>query len=646
MFRLPFTFNFFSFFNLFSFSNFRFRLRYIIRFVLHFGEMVAAMYVGMLLYMPVQNLLPSASHQVGMALFMAWPMVVWMRVRGHAWRHGFEMAAAMLIPWAALVGLQTVLGLSWIQTAAGVAMYLGMLGYMLVRREHLTHVASNPRPRLAPRMARALARSLGPSLARSLGPRLKTGAAYLAAIVLVPALVGFANLTYKTFADVEPMESPSFSGLLPAPPTPDPNRKTAVVLAGSRGAEIGDTLESYEILARSGLFNVYSIAPERTVLPLKPGFGFGRPSSLDFVPHFSFAEYDAQIGGAPDLIAIPYFEADPTSPADAPIFDWIRDHAGPNTTILSICSGTMILADTGLLANRTATTNTGTFDYVQSHSPSTALVHNVRYVDDGNIITSTNLTGGVDATLHLVDRLAGRAAALDVAHQIGYSETDALDDPSFAPDDSFFYPITVNAALSGQKERLGVRVDDGVSELGLAGIIDPLVASGTARPIALADERRIIASRYGFLFLPRYDAQTSPALDRVVVPPAADAGVSAYDAMLRDLAQRHNGAVAQATANGVFFAADARDFAGAAWPVSQIVTFLTLSLCGAALAFGLRRGPSTRSAPKTLESASKPLAARRAQTVTQGRPTATCAETGLSADLLAYRRRERHGGIW
>jgi putative intracellular protease/amidase len=538
-----------------------------VRFILHFGEMVLAMYVGMLVYMPIQNLLPHAFQSVGMAVFMAWPMVLWMRVRGHAWRHGFEMAGAMLIPWAAIVGLQAALGFGWLEPVEGLAMYVGMLGYMLVRREHYTH---------------------GPSL-----PRLKAAAAYVAAIVLVPALVGFANLSYKTFASVEPVAAPPFTGTFPAPPAADPARGVAVVLAGHHGAEIGDTLESYEILARSGLFNVYSVAPERTVLPLKAGFGYGYPSSLDFVPHLSFADYDAQVGRAPDLLAIPYFEADPSSPDDAAVFDWIRAHAGPNTTILGICSGTMVLADSGLLANRTATSNTGTFDYVQSHSPTTTWLRGLRYVDDGNIITSTNLTGGVDATLHVVDRLAGRAAALDVARQIGYTGTNALDDPSFTPDDSSVWPIVLNAAFARPKEQLGVRVDEGVSELALAGIIDPYVASGTARPFAMAVERGIVRSRDGFLFLPRYDGQTVPALDRVLVAADVVSGQSAYDASLRDLAVRQSGVVARATASGVFFAANPQDFIGAAWPVSEIVTYLTLSACGAALVFGLRRRPSS-----------------------------------------------------
>jgi hypothetical protein len=99
--------------------------------------MVLAMYVGMLIYMPLEGLLPSSLQQIGMALFMAWPMVVWMRIRGHGWRHGFEMAAAMLIPWAVLLMLGKVI--SPLAGVADYAMYLGMLGFMLLRRNDHHH---------------------------------------------------------------------------------------------------------------------------------------------------------------------------------------------------------------------------------------------------------------------------------------------------------------------------------------------------------------------------------------------------------------------------------------------------------------------------------------------------------------------------
>src|SRR5690348_15586886 len=60
------------------------------RFVLHFAEMCVAMQVGMLIFMLTASAIPGALQGLGMALFMATPMVIWKRVRGHRWRHGFE----------------------------------------------------------------------------------------------------------------------------------------------------------------------------------------------------------------------------------------------------------------------------------------------------------------------------------------------------------------------------------------------------------------------------------------------------------------------------------------------------------------------------------------------------------------------------
>jgi hypothetical protein len=210
------------------------------RFVLHFVEMVIAMQLGMLIFMPLASLVPATLEQVGMALFMAWPMVVWMRIRGHAWGHGAEMAIAMLAPWAVLVGLAaTSVGntVPWLDQAAALAMYAGMLGIMLIRRDHWLggheHLASSQRRH--------------PIAWRTVFPAATS--ALLA--LLVPLVVVAVNFGDKSFGSVEPIQPPAFSGPLPAPAAPDPSKKIALIVSGPRGSEIGDTLESYEVLARS-----------------------------------------------------------------------------------------------------------------------------------------------------------------------------------------------------------------------------------------------------------------------------------------------------------------------------------------------------------------------------------------------------------
>jgi putative intracellular protease/amidase len=594
------------------------------RFALHFVEMLLAMYVGMLIFMAIPGAvaLPALLHQLGMALSMTLPMVVWMRIRGHGWRHGFEMAAGMLVPWAVVLGL-VALGaanvLPWLGGAADPAMVLGMLGVMLVRQDHYAHGhAAHQHGNAERRLARPFP-----------WRRTLLAGAYLGAIVLTPLLVGAANLGAKAFEAHEPGDPPAFSGALPAPAAPDPTKKIAVVVSGPRGSEIGDTLEAYEILARSGVFNVYSVAPERTILPLPTGpTPWG--NSIDFVPHFSFAEYDAQIGRAPDVIAIPWFDQQYSPERDASVLDWIRGHFGPNTTLLGICSGNIILADTGLVAGRTATTNTGTFDRVESSSPTTRWLHNLRYVDDGNIVTSSNLTAGIDATLHVVDRVAGRATALEVAREIGYTQTRALDDPRFDPPGNTLPQRLIAAAYEGPDPRMGVLMHDGVTELGVSGIIDPIEGS-FARTFFAAPQRGIVQSRDGFLFVPRYDFGSLPSVDRAVVAagdndgakqqvlaawsaarpgqPVADiyrnvgSGETAYDASLQDLTRTRGGILAHLVDDTLFYTAVPQDFSEASVVPSEILAVLMLGFVGAALVFAashlrLRRRVRLQRAPQ------------------------------------------------
>jgi hypothetical protein len=122
-------------------------------FFLHFLEMSIAMGVGMAIFGPVKAAMvaqgytilldrSSIDYQAWMNLFMVVPMVLWMRARGHGWRHGVEMGAAMIVPVAAILFVcslgieQTV---PWFTVSlTGIAMFAGMLGYMLYRRDMYT----------------------------------------------------------------------------------------------------------------------------------------------------------------------------------------------------------------------------------------------------------------------------------------------------------------------------------------------------------------------------------------------------------------------------------------------------------------------------------------------------------------------------
>jgi transcriptional regulator GlxA family with amidase domain len=411
--------------------------------------------------------------------------------------------------------------------------------------------------------------------------------AYLAAILLVPLLVGMTNVGVKLSSLDQGRAVAPPSQPLPPPPY-DAAKKTAVVLSGAYGAEVTDFLPTYEILARSGLFNVYVVAPEREVLPLSGGPAAA--SGLDFLPHFSFAGYRAAVGRAPDLIAVPYFPGY-TASRDAAVLDWLRAEAGRQTTVLGICSGTMIVADSGLLNGHNATTNTGLFDQLVKQDPAVHWIRDVRYVDDGPVVTSTTLGSGMDATLHVVDRFGGRGLAEEVAHQIGYPTTRYLDDPRWpfpADVNAPFLPLAANAAFRWGIEDLGVVLYDGVGELSLASLADSYPSAGVARIHTLGLERAPVRSQHGLYFVPRTDFATAPHLDRIVVPSQKDSEW-AYAASLKDIARTQGDAVAAATGSLLFLLPGPGLSAGTGFPIAPLVVAPALGLLAAGSVYALGR---------------------------------------------------------
>ncbi len=124
-----------------------------VRFILHYLEMQVAMEVGMILFsLALLGLNASPANKaafargtdlwiLGHGLFMAAPMVAWLVLRRHGWRHSLEMGASMIVP-AALVILLCWLGAEtyapWLRQIASGLMTVSMVGYMLVQYKHFS----------------------------------------------------------------------------------------------------------------------------------------------------------------------------------------------------------------------------------------------------------------------------------------------------------------------------------------------------------------------------------------------------------------------------------------------------------------------------------------------------------------------------
>lgn len=156
----------------------------------------------------------------------------------------------------------------------------------------------------------------------------------------------------------------------------------------------------------SALFSVTTIARRpgqvraRAGLRLQPDHTLADHPPLDctIVPG---GVVDAELG-QPDLMA------------------WLCGQARSARILASVCTGSLLLAQAGVLDGLDATTHWEDLDALRALRPAVRVRDGMRWVDQGAIVTSAGISAGIDMSLHLVERLHSRDLAIRTARQMEF----------------------------------------------------------------------------------------------------------------------------------------------------------------------------------------------------------------------------------
>ena len=98
--------------------------------------------------------------------------------------------------------------------------------------------------------------------------------------------------------------------------------------------------------------------------------------------------------------------------------------------VATVCTGSILLAATGLIDGRKATSNKRVFQTVKTYGPKVNWIARARWVEDGKYFTSSGVSAGMDMALAVIARLRGRELALEIADRAEYEwHEDASEDP-------------------------------------------------------------------------------------------------------------------------------------------------------------------------------------------------------------------------
>jgi transcriptional regulator GlxA family with amidase domain len=131
-----------------------------------------------------------------------------------------------------------------------------------------------------------------------------------------------------------------------------------------------------------------------------------------------------------DLVMVPGGMATREEANNPVLVGWLGERAAAAEIAMTVCSGTQLLARTGLLDGRRATTNKMFFDSIASEAPKVEWVKQARWVEDGKFATSSGVSAGIDMALAVIARLWGEPLAERLALATEYDwHRDAAWDP-------------------------------------------------------------------------------------------------------------------------------------------------------------------------------------------------------------------------
>jgi putative intracellular protease/amidase len=272
------------------------------------------------------------------------------------------------------------------------------------------------------------------------------------------------------------------------------DKPVIAVIAENHGTELTDFVIPYGVIARSRSAELVAVATQAGPVKMLPALSINPQATID--------EFDARYPDGADYLIVPAV----SKSSDPALLAWVAAQGAKGAAVVSICDGALVVANSGLFKGRRATGHWATESYRKERYPDTQWLSNVRYVADGKVVSSAGVSAAMPTALALVEAIAGRELAADLARQIG------AGDWGTAHDSDIFKPrlgTNLGAYITGYTnqwfhaiDQLGLPVAAGVDEIALAYTADAWSRSKRSKVHAVAADGLPVPTLNGLALLP------------------------------------------------------------------------------------------------------------------------------------------------
>ena len=177
--------------------------------------------------------------------------------------------------------------------------------------------------------------------------------------------------------------------------------------------EVLDFAGPYEVFSLASkrnekIFEVKTISETSEVISARNGLKILPDLSFDDEPTFSI------------LIVPGGYGAEEIEIKNPTMIKWLKSQQNKVEILASVCTGALLLAEAGMLDNKKVTTHWMDCDRLEKEYPKVEVVRGVKFVDEGNILTSGGISAGINMSFHLIKSLFGAEVVKNLAKRMEY----------------------------------------------------------------------------------------------------------------------------------------------------------------------------------------------------------------------------------
>jgi putative intracellular protease/amidase len=317
---------------------------------------------------------------------------------------------------------------------------------------------------------------------------------------------------------------------------PKRQRPVIAIITLNDATEVTDLLVPYGVLSHANVADVTVVAERAEPVRLHPFSALGQgPELLRVEPQSTTRAFDERYPEGADYVVVPALE--PRN--NQHVMDWIVAQHRKGAKIFSVCAGSLTLAAAGLLDGRPATTHWAYIDALRKAHPTMQWVPDRRYVVGDGISTSTGITASIPVTIALVEAIAGRPKAEQLARDLGVVNWDARHRSSaFQLTWEHQKTFLRNWLSFWRRETIGVPVSEGVDEIVLALTADAYSRTALSTVVTVQPSGQAVRSRHGLMIRANKSAPTA-AVDHMLPALRSDSPAATLDRELAHIASRY-----------------------------------------------------------------------------------------------------------